>query len=760
MTNCTHRILLTGMLAMAGILSLWASDADSLHTVNIETITIVSPPKEHFSLNQQPISANIMDSEMLERHRIESIKNLSGLTPNLFIPNYGSSLTSAIYIRGIGSRINTPAVGLYVDDIPYTEKTAFSFQFADVERAEILRGPQGTLYGRNTMGGLIRLYTRNPLRSPGTEIHINGTSADMSLLIKGLHRRKVNEKLGYSFGVYANEARGIYRNQTTGQWTDSKKSGGINSRIVWLPTEISKLDIILNYDHTDEGGYPYQYNGPLTNNAERYNHAIGHITNNRPHGYRRDMLNIGGIFQWQTKDITLSSITGYQWIDDDMRIDQDFLFDDIFTLQQKQHIHTINQELTLKGNSTHRWKWVTGVSGTLQWTKTNAPVNFYGDGVQMIQHAMDEGMKDAPVSIKLTDNNIHIPGRFNTPMKGIALFHQSDFKLFPRITLTMGLRFDHERQEIGYNTQALIHCLVSGMGLTNASGKKEISYIGNFHKRQTHLLPRLAINYSINHGKVYASFSKGVRSGGYNMQMFSEIIQQSFRTEEFTPEQVNEQISYSPEWSLNYEIGSHFTFFNGALTSNVALFFISTHNQQVSRFTPEGLGRILVNAGRTRSLGGELSMQIRPTDRFLLNLNYGYTNATFTHYDGGFASDGQHTEYNGNHIPFAPEHTINAGLQYTLPLTNNPWGIKHICFKTDYIGAGRIWWTEANDAHQPYYNMVHAGFSLQLNKIGFDFQVHNITNTHYDTFRFHSMNRDFSQIGRPRDFSFDIRWKL
>ena len=466
------------------------------------------------------------------------------------------------------------------------------------------------------------------------------------------------------------------------------------------------------------------------------------------------MLNIGGIFQWQTKNITLSSFTGYQWIDDDMRIDQDFLFDDIFTLQQKQRIHTINQELTLKGSSAHRWKWVTGINGTLQWTKTNAPVNFYGDGVLMIQHAMDEGMKDAPVYVKLTDNNIHIPGLFNTPMKGIALFHQSDIRLSSQFTLTMGLRFDHERQEIDYNTQALIHCLVSGMGLANAPGKKEISYVGNFHKRQTHLLPRLAINYFIDHGKFYASFSKGVRSGGYNMQMFSEIIQQSFRTEEFTQEQVNEQISYSPEWSLNYEIGSHFTLFNGILTSDVALFFISTHNQQISRFTPQGLGRILVNAGRARSLGSELSMQIRPSERLMMNLNYGYTNE-----NSKWDVYGK-TDYKGNHIPFAPEHTINIGAQYILPLANHPWGIKHICFKTDYIGAGRIWWTEANDVHQPYYNLLHAGFSLQFSKVEFDFRVHNITNRHYDTFRFHSMSRDFSQVGRPRDFGIDIRWEL
>ena len=98
----------------------------------------------------------------MQANQVNSVKRLSGLIPNIFIPEYGSKLTTSIYIRGIGSRINTPAIGLYVDNIPYIDKSAFDFNYSDIERIDVLRGPQGTLYGRNTMGGLIKDSTNIP----------------------------------------------------------------------------------------------------------------------------------------------------------------------------------------------------------------------------------------------------------------------------------------------------------------------------------------------------------------------------------------------------------------------------------------------------------------------------------------------------------------------------------------------------------------------------------------------------------------------
>ena len=128
-----------------------AAEADSVQTIGLQNVDIISSIKENGLLRQQPSSVTLMNSMQLETKHITSLKNASQAVPNLYMPDYGSRLTSAIYIRGIGSRINMPAVGLYVDNIPYVDKSAFDFNFYDIERIDILRGPQGTLYGRNTM---------------------------------------------------------------------------------------------------------------------------------------------------------------------------------------------------------------------------------------------------------------------------------------------------------------------------------------------------------------------------------------------------------------------------------------------------------------------------------------------------------------------------------------------------------------------------------------------------------------------------------
>ena len=109
----------------------------------------------------------------LDEMNIRSVKDISTVVPNLFIPDYGSKLISSAYIRGIGSRINSPAVGLYVNNVPYLDKSAFDFDFIDIASIEVLKGPQGTLYGRNTMAGLVNIKTLSPLEKQGSKIKLS-----------------------------------------------------------------------------------------------------------------------------------------------------------------------------------------------------------------------------------------------------------------------------------------------------------------------------------------------------------------------------------------------------------------------------------------------------------------------------------------------------------------------------------------------------------------------------------------------------------
>ena len=156
-------------LAAANMVALFATaktnfpdavPADTSRVIDIEEVVVVASPKENFKLREQPSSVTLFSRENMERFGIKSIKNLTSYARNLFIPDYGSRMTSAIYIRGIGSRINTPAVGLYLDNMPVIDKSSFDFFMLDIDRVDVLNGPQATLYGRNSMGGLYHTALR------------------------------------------------------------------------------------------------------------------------------------------------------------------------------------------------------------------------------------------------------------------------------------------------------------------------------------------------------------------------------------------------------------------------------------------------------------------------------------------------------------------------------------------------------------------------------------------------------------------------
>ena len=366
---------------------------DTLKQVDLKELEIVSSFKENGLLRQQPSSVSLISQKTMEANHITSLKGVSGLVPNLFIPDYGSRLTSAVYIRGIGSRINTPAIGLYVDDIPYVDKSAFDFGFYEIERMDVLRGPQGTLYGRNTMGGLVRIYTRNPRNYEGTDIHLGANSGNSRLSASITHYHKVCSDFAFSAGGYFEKASGFFRNDFTGKKVDGLASGGGRMRGLYTPTERLTFDININYDYSDEGAYPYFYTGSTTA-EENYGSKIGKITNNRESSYRRGLLNTGVNICYKTDKWQLNAITGYQNINDRMFMDQDFLSDDIYTLEQKQRINTLTEEITIKNIGESKWKRVTGINLMRQWLHTEAPVTFYEDGLRWLEGNINTVLPD------------------------------------------------------------------------------------------------------------------------------------------------------------------------------------------------------------------------------------------------------------------------------------------------------------------------------------------------------------------------------
>ena len=229
---------------------------DSISVFGLNEVVVVASAKENSQLRSLPASSTTISGNMLEQRKINEIKGLSNFVPNLYTPEYGSRLTSAISIRGIGSRINTPVIGMYVDNVPYIDKSAFDFNFYDIEKIEVLRGPQGTLYGRNTMGGLINIYTRSPFNYQGTDIKFGiGTYNNYSASVTHYHR--ISEKFAFSAGGFYKYSGGFFENTYLNKKADSMNNGGGRMRAIVRPNSNLDIDIAVAYERNNQGGYAY-----------------------------------------------------------------------------------------------------------------------------------------------------------------------------------------------------------------------------------------------------------------------------------------------------------------------------------------------------------------------------------------------------------------------------------------------------------------------------------------------------------------------
>lgn len=761
---------------------------DTTKVIDIEEVVVIATPKENNRLRQQAISSTSLSQNEMRNNSVTSVKALSGLVPNLFIPDYGSKLTTSVYVRGIGSRINTPAVGLYVDNIPFIDKSAFDFNYSDIERIDVMRGPQGTLYGRNTMGGLIRVFTKSPFTYQGTDIRLSAaTYNDYKASLTHYHR--ISSQFAFSTGFFYEHKGGFFKNSFNNKRIDTDNEFGGRFRAIYLPTDNLKLDLTVNYEYTNQGGYPYEYTGRTDGKTEDRSDYIGKISYNRPCGYKRNLLNAGLNLEHQADNFILSSVTGFQYLYDQMNLDQDFTEADIYTIMQKQNSKTISEELVLKSKPGNRWQWTTGVSGFYQWLKTDGPVTFQEEGIQsLIEDNINAGLSHLPagaptLATKITTRPLPVSGVFDTPILNGAIYHQSTFNdvLVEGLSVTAGLRLDYEKLKLDYNSVCDMNFdfSVSAPFLPTAIVQPlnaKTQFIGKESTDYLQLLPKFTIQYAWNSkNNVYATVSKGYRSGGYNIQMFSDLIQNNMRNDMMNaikqdevlgkfagmmPEMpasdvnVSDATLYKPEYSWNYEVGSHTTLFDDKLQADVALFYMDTRNQQISRFAESGLGRITVNAGKSRSLGAEASVRAQLTNAFSLNGNYGYTYATFTDY---VVSDTEN--YNGNYVPFVPKHTFNVGAQYVFTMRKGAI-LDNITVNANYKAAGRIYWTEQNNASQALYGTLNGRVNFNKGNGQLAFWINNALNTDYQAFYFETMNRGFAQKGRPLQVGVDIRCRF
>ena len=283
--------------------------ADSV--IQVEDIQVTAI-KQGLNLRNQPVTASVIGRTDLERRHVAALKEVSQVVPNFHIPDYGSRMTSSIYIRGLGARIDQPVMGLNIDNIPYLNKDAYDFDLTDIERIEVLRGPQSTLFGRNTMGGVINVYTLSPFTFEGVRLGMEyGSGNTQKYRISTYY--KTSERVGFSVGAYYSKTDGFFKNLYTGEKCDWERSGGGRFKVQYRNLHGLRIDNTFSFVKLEQGGYPYAYV------------ETGQIAYNDPSDYRRTNFNDGLTIRYEGEKFSVASITSYQYLDDRMNLDQDFL---------------------------------------------------------------------------------------------------------------------------------------------------------------------------------------------------------------------------------------------------------------------------------------------------------------------------------------------------------------------------------------------------------------------------------------------------
>ena len=724
------------------------SKVDTLIAVDRVQITAI---KQGSQLRREAVAASVLSGRTLEMQGVSAVKDVMTDIPNLFMPDYGSRTTSSIYVRGMGTRIDQPVVGMTVDNVALADKNLYDTELPDIERIEFLRGPQATLYGRNTMGGIINVYTLSPLTYQGLRLRADYGSRNSFRVAASTYNR-LREKFGFSVSAQYAHCDGFWRNTYDNSLCDKENSGNFRTKFQYREGALS-IDNTLAFSMVEQGGYPYQYIGS-PNPSKHREELVGKICYNEPCSYERLAVNDGLSIRYDFGKFSLASITSYQYMNDKMHIDNDFLPEYYFTLEQRKQQHHIAEDFVLRSKEEGKYRWLVGVYGFFKREKMQAPVTFGATGIDrlILDNINANSGYDGEYRWGDAEGNgadeMLLDSRFLTHNSGVAAYHRSELHL-GRWRLALGLRLDYELVQMQYNTAANTAYTVfpSDPSLQPTTIPLNLSDSDVLSRGFLEFLPSFSVSADLDEAgrnMLYLSASKGYKAGGFNTQMFSEVLQRRLQNEMGLHREmdIEKLCAYNPEHSYNVELGGHFATRNGVFTADAALFYIECLDQQLTIFPDENsTGRMMTNAGRTRSFGAEISATARLAKTLVLKGSYGYTNAKFRE----FVSGGKN--YAGNYIPYAPKNSLSLRLMQTVPFTSR-W-IDRMILGIGVTGAGRIYWNEANDVSQPFYALLDASVRFEGKKWAVDLWCKNATNTKYDVFYFESMGNRFLQRGRP-----------
>ena len=716
---------------------------------------VVTAQKRSENLQEVPIAVTALTAEALQNKRVANLIGLSGLAPALQIKTDDNAANPRIFIRGVGVNDFNPstasAVGIYIDGVYVASPLAQLASFYDLQQVEVLRGPQGTLFGRNTTGGAINVTTRKPSNSFEADAALEYGRFNSVNVQAGVGGPIVADKLSFRLaGIYAKDD-GYTLDRISGQRGNDQDRYGIRAALrlelggkftddLTVSLNQSRGGSILAYNRslvaqTPEASLPFNdslgyapckpafYTSGQCTNILGYANTSKNLYQGDYQFLGRDIVKLFGVSNTINYDLgpaTLVSVSSYQRAARNDQEETDANPIPIITASYIARQETASQELRLQSNGKTRLRYVAGLYYAHDYLNNNSQYNILA-ALRNPTPANPSGADPA--------NSI---GLFGWPLQqstdSYAIFGQVDYDLTDRLTLTGGLRYSVDSKKFHYFSEAEN----GAFPIFDFNGKKDFSSVSG----------RVGVQYRPSDDvNLYATYNRGTKSGGF----FSGQTTQAADLGPYRDEKVDA-----------YEVGAKTELLDHRLRANFSAFYYDYKDLQVYTTVQRGLitVQLFTNASAAQIYGGEAELQATPMRGLDLSLGASLLSAEYKN----FQSAGNN--YSGNTLPSAPRASLNGTAHYEHDLP-----IGTFVGQVDFTYRSKIFFDTANTPRlsDPARTFVNAQLGWRLDGGRYEVglwgrNLFNETNI-VDITPIDSLGFDVFSVGQPSTYGLYLRAK-
>jgi len=677
---------------------------------------IVSAQKTEENVQNIPVSVSVFSSAKINDYRIQNTRDLAVIVPNLYSsnPGDGRNITS---IRGIGTTSYDPAVATYIDGVNQFGLDTYIASLFDIERIEVLRGPQGTLYGRNAMGGVVNIITKQPSNYTSGFAGVDIGNYGQQRYSAGIRTALIKDKLFFGAAGLFNRQSGFYTNEFNNSRFD--RAHGYLGNYYLKFTGSSKFALTLNVKHNEN-----RNNGtfPLAGSAEDALKSPFRINQNGLTTMHDNLFNASLSANYSGDSFNFSSQSAYQsnYRFYDKPIDSDFSpLDGILLINNygrdwnKTAVLTQEFKFSSPSSADSKMRWVGGLYGFYQ----NNPVKqglFFGADAEAVGSVPDLNI----VSINRGKGF------------GMAAYGQLAYAVTDQLSVTAGLRYDYEHKKQNVYGEMFMQ------GEVPSADQKDTTATASYSA----LSPKVSVAYlmSAEHN-LYATYSRGFRAGGLT-QLGSDRTARSL-------------YSYKPEYSNNIELGSKNTFLDQRLSLNMAVFYVRLTDAQIPVLVLPDAITVTRNAGKMSSKGVEAELSARPVKGLSVDYNFGYTDAKYKRLS--LPDEGQEVNYDGNRQVYSPKMTSMLALQYSYAV--KPLNKLNLIVRGEWAYTGDQFYDLKNEIEQKGYQLFNAKAGVSTSKIDVFLWGRNLGNKTYVDYAY-----DFgpAHLGNPRIYGVSLMTKF